>query len=67
MAYHGHIACGNVVEPCINSQGEPIPPCGSLDTQGGLHEATCLVCGRLTNLATGLVVPLEEQFTACGL
>lgn len=67
MVYHGHVKCGNVIAPCFNSQGVEIPPCGSLETQAGFHEVTCLVCGRLTNIETGLVVPLEEQFSPCGL
>lgn len=40
--------------------------CGSLDyTQFGFDEITCLKCRRLTNIETGLVVSLEEQFSPC--
>jgi hypothetical protein len=59
--------CQNVHPPCYNSEGVEIPPCGSFDTQLGFDELTCLVCGRLTNLETGQVVPLEVQFAPCNL
>ncbi len=39
--------------------------CGSFDTQVGFDEITCLACGRLTSLADGHLVPLEEQFSPC--
>jgi hypothetical protein len=64
---HAHVQCANVVPPCFNSQGEEIPPCGSLNTQAGFHEITCLDCGRLTDMRDGRLVPLAEQFSPCGL
>lgn len=45
--YHGHPACGE---------------CGSLDTESGFDEVTCLRCGRLTSIIDGTVVPLEVQY-----
>ena len=64
---NAHMQCANVVPPCLNSQGEDIEPCGSLDTQAGFHEITCFICGRLTNISSGRLIPLEEQFAPCGL
>lgn len=36
-----------------------------MNTQFGFDEITCLDCGRLTNLKTGEVVSLEEQYSPC--
>jgi len=58
--YHAHVPCAK---------------CGSLRTQHGFDEVTCLVCGALTRLQandgvgptephSGSVVPPEVQYTA---
>jgi hypothetical protein len=38
--------------------------CGSMDVQFAVNELRCLnhKCNRLTDLTTGLLVPLDEQF-----
>lgn len=49
MAYNGHPRCAH---------------CGSLETEVGFDEATCLRCGHQTSLVDGHAVPLEVQYLA---